>query len=507
MISKANSTKSGLCVRTIIALSLLVCCAEAGADMAKGDYKDGARYEKAGQFFQAAEAYARTLRLTPGDQKARAALARVGNRAMAEKLSTAEALASELRLDEAIVAVDVARRLRDQITALKIELDQPGTIDAIREQLVARRANALLAEADRAQKDGLWSAAIAHLRQVETLVPDFEDTRKRLHDVWVSWGEGNLGDGRLRAAAERFEQAARVPGPGSAAASSRAAAIRAGLGISALDRGACRGALADLRAAERLAPGSVQQDVLQRASMCARTCVQLDVAAEPDSGFGETQLDELRTDVRGQVGSRASEFLVVQKSNPGRAPSCDQHTVPGAGGQPLKVGPYVSVVRVTAMRIIRQPASSVTRQGQSRNDGMSATYFTYEEYREVLTGSLSGWVNVADQGSGSIRIALPVQVTGDAVVKWRRAPFSSATYQDHFTGRQAPVIMIDATDRGTTQLNAERGRARADLSETLIAEFATEATRLLLATIDIEPAVPDPATLPEEHSSNERELR
>jgi len=499
MLKKKDGAPGGLRVLTIAALCLLAFCLEAGADMAKDDLKQGARYEKEGQFFRAAEAYARILRLTPGDQKARTALARVGDRALDEKLETAAVLETEMKLDEAIAAIDAAGRLRDQMLSLKIELDRPGAVDSRRVELVALRVRALLAEADRAQADGIWSVAVAHLQQVDALAPDFEDTRKRLHDVWVSWGEANLSEGRLRAAAERFEQAARVPTAGSTDAAKRAVAIRVGLGLSALERGACRSAIADLRTADRLAPGSVQQEVIQRASACARTCVQLKVVTEPDSGLGETRLVELTTDLRGQVGAAASEFLLVQGSNAGRAPNCDQRTLPGVDGRPMKTGPYAAVVKVTASRIIRQPASSVTRQAQTQHGGMSATYYTYEEYREVLTGTLSGWVTVADQGSGNLNMALPVQITGEAVVGWRRAPLSSTTYQDLYTGRQSTVVTIDATDRGKAQVDAERSRVRADLTETLAADFASEAARLLLAAIDVEPAVPDPTTLPEEH--------
>ena len=63
------------------------------------------------------------------------------------------------------------------------------------------------------------------------------------------------------------------------------------------------------------APGSVQQEVIQRASACARTCVQLKVVAETDSGLGETRFEDLRADLRGQVGAAASEFLDIQGSN------------------------------------------------------------------------------------------------------------------------------------------------------------------------------------------------
>ena len=499
MMSRTRGAKSGLRLLTIFVIGLMAICVEGSANTTKDNMKEGARYEKDGQFYRAAEAYARILRLTPGDQKARAALARVGDRAMDEKLAAVSVLETEMKLDDAIAALDAAGRLRVQMLSLKIELDRPGAVDSRRVELVTLRVRTLLAEADRAQADGLWSVAVAHLQQVDALAPDFEDTRKRLYNVWVSWGEANLREGRLRAAAERFEHAARVPTAGSTDAAKRAVAIRVGLGLSALERGACRSAIADLRSADRLAPGSVQQGDIQRASACARTCVQLKVVAETDSGLGETRLEELRTDLRGQVGAAASEFLVVQGSNAGRAPNCDQRTVPGVDGRPMKTGPYVAVVKVTASRIIRQPASSVTRQAQTQHGGMSATYYTYEEYREVLTGTLSGWVTVADQGSGNLNMALPVQITGEAVVGWRRAPLSSATYQDLYTGRQSTVVMIDATDRGKAQVEAERSRTRADLTETLVADFATEAARLLVSAVDVEPAVPDPATLPEEH--------
>ena len=132
MINKKHGAKSGLRVLTIAVLSLLALCVEAGANTAKDNMKEGARYEKEGQFFRAAEAYARILRLTPGDQKARTALARVGDRALDEKLATAAVLEAEMKLDEAIAAIDAAGRLRDQMLSLKIELDRPGAIDSKR---------------------------------------------------------------------------------------------------------------------------------------------------------------------------------------------------------------------------------------------------------------------------------------------------------------------------------------------------------------------------------------
>jgi len=491
-----HGTKQGLCILAILALSFLGVCYDAGANAADDPFKNGARHEKEGQFFQAAESYARVLRLKPGDQKARTALARVGDRAIAEKLSIATALEAELKLDEAVAAIESARRLQDQMLSLKIGPDQHGMIDSRREQLVMRRVETLLAEADRAQADGLWSAAVAHLQQIDALVPDFNDTRKRLHDVWVAWGETNLGEGRLRAAAERFDQASRVPGWLSGSSASRAATIRAGLGSSELARGACRGALVDLRAAERLAPGSVQPDVLNQATECAGTCVQLKVVADPESGLGDGQLDLLGAEVRKQIGAGASEFLQIRGSGANDARGCTSRTMPGMDGQTMVVGPYQSAIRVTAISMFRQTASSSTHQTRPQTGGPVDMVVTYEEYQEPFVGTISGWVIVTDRGSSGLSVPLPVKITRQTLARWQRNPISSATVTDQYSGRTSSVVMIDGSNRGRAQAEEERRRARAGLTETLILDFAAEAARLLLATVDVEPAVPDPTALP-----------
>ena len=443
-----------VCIVVVLAASILAIAIESSATAATDDYHRAAQLEKQGQFFRAAETYSRMLRLKPGDKKARTALVRIADQAIAEKLSSASKLEAELKLDQAIAEIEAAGWLQERLTSLKIEVSQPHAVGTRRDHLIDRRLQALLLEAERARADGLWSAAVAHLQQVETLKPGYLDTRQRLIEVWVAWGEANVREGRLRAAAERFEQAALVPVAGQAAAASRAAAIRAALGMSELARGACRAAAADLRAAERLAPGSVEAGALERAAGCAKTCVQIKVTADPDSGVDEGQQALLGAEVRRQVAAGASEYLLFGDSGAGSKRGCDRRTVPGFDGQPLNVGPYSVAVRVTAISAIRQPASSFTRQVRSQR-GMSVdTVVTYEEYVEVLTGTMSGWVVVTSQGAGNEGVPLPVKVAAETLARWQRSPVSTTTTRDEWTGRGATGVMVDVSGRG----KAHRGR-------------------------------------------------
>ena len=62
-------------------------------------------------------------------------------------------------------------------------------------------------------------------QQVEILSPGFGETRERMRDIWIEWADTNVHEGRLRAAAERLEEAAKIPGERARAASVQAAAV------------------------------------------------------------------------------------------------------------------------------------------------------------------------------------------------------------------------------------------------------------------------------------------
>ncbi len=182
MIDTVRKAGSGIRVMANVALSLLVFCNQTGASSVKDDFKSGAHHEANGQLFRAAKAYLRVLRLTPADEKARTALARVGERAIAGQLAVAAVLETEMKFDEAISAVDAARRLRDQMVSLKIQPDQQGSIDARREQLVIRRVEALLTEADRARADLTENLVAESAAEATRLLPSAVDVEPAVPD-------------------------------------------------------------------------------------------------------------------------------------------------------------------------------------------------------------------------------------------------------------------------------------------------------------------------------------
>ena len=322
------SLRNSLSRITILLFCILAFGVAAGANQVRDEFRRGSQLEKQGQYFRAAETYLLVLRMESGHRKARARLTRIIDQAIAEKLTRVTDLEAELRLDEAITEIDAARRLLERSAARNIEGGQPSVVESRRLQLVDRRVQALLMETERAREDGLWSAALANLQRIETLSPGSGDTQEKMREVWVAWADTNVREGRLRAAAERLEEAARIPGERSGVASARAAAIRSRLGLSELRRGACRTAVADLRAAEGFAPGSIDPGALEQAVACAATCVQLGVTVEPHSGLGEDQHDLLSAEVRRQVASAATEFLILGDSGAGRPPGCDRRLVP-----------------------------------------------------------------------------------------------------------------------------------------------------------------------------------
>ena len=482
----------------ILALGSGGCASQSGSDFVSDAFRRGAQLEQQGQYFRAAEAYLVILGSQPRNQKARVDLSRIIDQAITEKLSSATALETELRLDEAVAEMDAARRLLQRSASFDVESGQASLVESRRSQLVDRRVQALLEEAARAREGGLWSAALANLQRVETLSPGYGQTRERMREVWVDWADANESEGRLRAAAMRLEEATRVPGERSSAISARAAAIRSALGMSDLRNGACRAAVAELRAAEQLVPGSTEPGALQQAVACARTCVQLSITADPGSGFGDSPRGLLSVEVGRQITSSASEFLFLQEVGAATRPNCDARLVPGVDGQPITVGPYSISVRITAISIIRQPARSTTRQTRSMHGVHAETVVNYQEYTEAISGSLSGWVTVTDQRSSGASVPRPVRVTDQAQSRWQGNIVSSSTSQFGPAGRPGSVstgVVIGGSRQGQGPADDARNQARAQLSERLVHSFATEAALQVLSVVDGEPAVPDPVGL------------
>jgi hypothetical protein len=163
----------------------------------------------------------------------------------------------------------------------------------------------------------------------------------------------------------------------------------------------------------------------------------------------------------------------------------------------MSVGPYSTSVRITALSVIRQPASSSTGQARSHHGAQVETVVTYQQYVEVLSGTLSGWVTVTDQRSGGASIQLPVRVTDEALSRWRGNTVSSSATRTGPTGRSSTStgVMVGGSGGGRAEADEARRQARAHLNERLVHSFAAEAARLMLSVVDAEPAVPDPTEL------------
>jgi len=169
--------------------------------------------------------------------------------------------------------------------------------------------------------------------------------------------------------------------------------------------------------------------------------------------------------------------------------------MPGLDGEPMKVGPYSSVVRVTSIRIVRQPASSVTRRTRDNQGFGIETLTTHEEYRDTLTGTISGWLTVTDERTKVLSLPLPVRARGEATARWQGNSVSSLTRENVFTGQSSTAVVIGMTSSGKAQAEEERLLARNELTGTLIRNFAEQAAKLLLSTLDVEPAVSDPTEI------------
>ena len=131
----------------------------------------------------------------------------------------------------------------------------------------------------------------------------------------------------------------------------------------------------------------------------------------------------------------------------------------------MNVGPYSTSVRITALSVIRQPASSSTGQARSHHGAQVETVVTYQQYVEVLSGTLSGWVTVADQRSGGASIQLPVTVTDEALSRWRGNTVSSSATRTGPTGRSSTSTggMIGGTGGGRAQADEARDDALYEL--------------------------------------------
>lgn len=462
------------------------------------DLKSGAAFEQKGEFQRAADAFARALRLEPGNRKAKTGLGRVAGPAIAGRLAAARNLEASLRFTDAHVELNAAVVLQDRVRTAGIALDDSIDASAAYEGLIDRWVEQLYGEAVTAQGDEMWSAAVAHLRKIESMRPAYRDVRTRLVEVWTAWGNQEVDLGMVRSAAERFTEAARVPGITNYAAADRAATIMARLGVYALERGFCRSSVRDLRAAMILAPDTVQTEMLDRAESCALTCLSLTAGSDSETGLEASKVETIGAEIRNLVANRGSSFLSVIRNASGDRNPCDSRPPAGAAAAngPRRIR---TTVEVTSQVMLRAPATSRNSEFRSQqrigSDLVGESVMIIRLYEEVFSGSMTGTITLADQRSGRTSPAIPIRVQGETVAQWVKNPATvlstgTATRQTGMASRPGQPGL----DR-LVKVDDQRLAARAELREALIRKFVDEAARIILETVDAEPGISDPVTI------------
>jgi len=462
------------------------------------DLKSAVKLEEKGEYSRAAESYARVLRLEPGNKKAKTGLGRVAGGAITEKLSLARKYEDSLRFTDAHAELIVAVAIQDRARSAGVDLTSDTDAAEAMERMIDRWVDTLYDEAIRAQTDELWSAAVAHLRRIEALRPAHLDVRPRLAEVWTSWGFRELELRMYRSAAGRFIEASMVPGFAGGPAARNAAEMLARIGDHALERGACRSAVRDLRSAVELAGDIVQPDALVTAEACSLTCLTLAVAADRDLEMETTRVEQIGAEIRRLLVNRGSSFLVVTRQGSPQTSPCDSRSSNGTSDAAVPAAPrrIRSTVEVTSKVILRSPATS--RNSEYRSSQMIGGQIVGESvtvvrvYDEVFVGAMTGTITLADQRTGRTSQAIPVRIEGQTTAQWVKNP--------------ATAVSIGTADRSTridggpglsrlANIDGQRFEARTRLKDALAQDFVVEVARIILETVDAEPGISDPLSL------------
>jgi len=465
------------------------------------DLKTAARFEAQAEYQRAAEAFARVLRLEPGNRKAKSGLSRVAGPAIADRLASARSFEESRRFTDAQIELSTAVQLLDRIESAGLALGDEFDVNAAYEGLIDRWVENFHGEALAAQEDEMWSAAVAHLRKIEALRPGYRDTRARLVEVWTAWGNQELDQRMYRSAADRFVEASRVPGKTDDAAANQAAAIMAALGAHALEKGAYRASIRDYRLAMMVAPDAVRPGVLEKAESCARTCLSLAAGFDPETGLEASRVEQLGAEIRKLVADRGSRFLLVIQRGSGDRSPCDPRPPAGspevaAADQPRRIR---ATVELTSQTMLRSPATSRNSEFRSRqtigDEIVGESVVVIRIYEEVFSGVMTGTITLTDQKSGRISPPIPFRVQAEATAQWVKDTGSLlATGTSVRSTGNASRPGVPGLDR-LIRIDDQRQQARSRLGESLFQEFAAEATRLILESVDAEPEMSDPASI------------
>jgi hypothetical protein len=462
----------------------------------KEEMQEGRELEKAGWLFRAAQAYARALDADPQFKNARKALIRIADEAIAKKLRDVKRFEELLETKNALAELQKIGSLQSALVKHGIGIEEPVDVKSYEDGITLRAAQRIYESASTAKGEGRWGAAIAQFQEIESLRPGYLDTRDKLAETCGTWGLEDLEQRRYRAASERFAQGAGVPGGDQAALGRRAAKILVALARYGMERGACRRALLDYKAAARLAPESVPPEELQKAECCSVTHLSVSVVTDSQLTLDPLSLGDLSKALRDEMDRTVSEYARV------RGPGASSNIAAGSSLSPPcpkeksgSRGPYRASVEVTALTTLRMAPTASSERIRTTGQFGSETLVSYKEYSEPFNGVISGWVKVVDVGKDATVLAVPVRATATETGQWMGNAVTIMSRSDPWTMERTGGVVVTPGMLKRTDVDEQRRAARKRLVENLIRKFVEEASRMMLEVVDTELPLPEPETL------------
>lgn len=462
----------------------------------KEDMQEGRQHEKAGRLFRAAQFYARALDADPQFTNARKALNRIADEAIAKKLGDVKRFEDDLETKNALAELQKVGSLQSALAKHGIETEEPVDVKSYEDGITLRAAQRIYESALTAKGEGRWGAAIAQFQEIECLRPGYLDTRDKLAETYRAWGLEDLEQRRYRTASERFAQGAGVSGGDQAALGRRAAKILVALARYGMERGACRRALMDYKAAAVLLPSSVPDEELQKAECCAMTSLSVSVVTDPQLTLDPVTLGDLSKALRDQMDQRVSEYVRIRAS--GGSPNIaagNSLSPPCPKEKSSSRGPYRASVEVTALTTLRMAPTASSERIRTTGQLGSETVVSYKDYSEPFNGVISGWVKVVDVGKDATVLAAPVRATATETGQWMGNAVTVMSREDPWTRERTGGVVVTPGMLKRKDVDEQRRVARKRLVENLIRKFVEEASRMMLDVVDTELPLPQPERL------------
>lgn len=468
---------------------LLVVALLAGCPASR-HYHQGLEAAEQGQPYVAADRYLAALDRNPGHRKARAALEAIAEDAFETRLGAGlraeeggDYLAARDRYAELARFVD--RLDAHGLRTFTVHVDLAEKI-ALMEESAATREYVLGTKLLGARR---WSEAIERFEAALRIKPGFRDAADKVVQAQYGWAEEELGAGRYREAARRFELV-REPLP---RAGRRAAEIYAALGRHHLSAGACRQAWRDLDRARSLRPGVLAQE-LAHAWDCATVELVVGRFEGPRDRVGGVHLpSSLQGAVLDRLPEATSDFVVLVD---GSAPSFD----------------VVLDGRVVAASVERHPARTVDRTTPGLaemactavgDDGMEYEEpceveldVLFTEVTERKTASLSASVRLVEAAGRRVAASRTFDASAADEVHWAR------DFRDAQTGAWLDVTADPGTGAAVSSEVLELRDARqslkadAELVREALDQLVRDVVDFAAAELDREVPPTDPRALP-----------